>query len=74
MQRRYRSHQHPQTKAYQLELFRTLAAAGGATPVPDWRTLPAATRQALTTLIARLILEHRHGDSQADREEVGRDD
>jgi hypothetical protein len=36
--------------------------------------LPAATRQALTNLITRLILEHMHGDRQGDREEVRRDD
>jgi hypothetical protein len=42
--------------------------------MPDWQTLPTATRQALTTLIARLILEHMHGDYQADEEEARRDD
>jgi hypothetical protein len=71
---RYRAHHHPQTKTHQLEPFAPPAAAIGKTRVPDWWTLPAATRQALTTLIARLILEHRHGDCQADREEVRRDD
>jgi hypothetical protein len=42
--------------------------------VPDWRTLPTATREALTTLIARLILDHAHGECRTDEEEVRRDD
>jgi hypothetical protein len=73
MQRRYSAHHHPQSKMHQLDLFAQPVVAS-AMPVPDLRTLPATTRQALTTLIARLILEHMHGDCQADREEVRRDD
>jgi hypothetical protein len=42
--------------------------------VPDWRTLPMATREALTTLIARLILDHAHGECRTDEEEVRRDE
>jgi len=73
MQRRYSAHHHPQSKTHQFDLFAP-PVVDGAMPVPDWRTLPAATRQALTKLIARLILEHTHGDCPADQEEVRRDD
>ena len=73
MQRRYRAHHHPQGKTHQFDLFAP-PVVEGAMPVPDWQTLPAATRQALTTLIARLILEHGYGDCQADRQEVRSDD
>jgi hypothetical protein len=73
MQRRDSARHHPQSITHQFDLFAP-PVVDSAMPVPDWRTLPAATRQALTTLIARLILEHMHGDRQADREEVRRDD
>ena len=61
MQRRYNAHHHRQSKTLQFDLFEA-PVVDGAMPVPEWRTLPAAARQALTTLIARLILEHMHGD------------
>ena len=73
MQRRYSARLHPRSKTHQFDLFAPPIVVG-AMPVPDWRTLPVATRQALTTLIARLILEHVHGACQADQEEVRRDD
>ena len=72
MQRRDRAHHHPQSKMHQFDLFAP-PVADDAMPVPDWRTLPAATRQALRKPIARLILEHIHGDRQAYQEEVRRD-
>jgi hypothetical protein len=42
--------------------------------MPDWRTLPAETQQALTNLMVRLILEHVHGDPRPEpAEERGHD-
>jgi hypothetical protein len=73
MQRRDRAHHHPRSKTHQLELFAN-PVVRSALRIPDWQTLPTGTRQALTTLMVRLILEHIHGDCQADREEVRRDD
>ena len=72
MQRRDSARYHPQNITRQFDLFAP-PVVDSAMPL-DWRTLPAATRQALTNLITRLILEHVHGDRQADREEVRRDD
>jgi hypothetical protein len=73
MQQRQRAHHNRRSKPHQLDLF-ALPVVRGATPVPDWRTLPAATRQALTALIARLILDHVDGECRTDGEEVRRDD
>ena len=33
-----------------------------AAPTPEWRTLPAPTRQALTALMTRVIFDHAAGD------------
>jgi hypothetical protein len=73
MQQRQRPYHNLRSKPHQLDLFAP-PIVRGATPVPDWRTLPAASREALTALIARLILNHVHGERQADGEEVRRDD
>jgi len=43
MQRRCRAHHHPQSKTHQFDLFAP-PVVEGAMLVPDWRTLPAATR------------------------------
>jgi hypothetical protein len=72
MHRRDSVRHHLQSLTHQFDLFAP-PVGDGATPAPDWRTLPAATRQALTTLIARLILEHMHGGTRTDQE-VRRDD
>lgn len=73
MQQRQRAHHNQRSKPRQLDLFAP-PVARGTTPMPDWRALPAATREALTALIARLILNHVHGERRADGEEVRRDD
>ena len=44
----------------QFDLFAT--GCGGPSPTPEWRTLPAPTRQALTALLVRLIFDHAAGD------------
>jgi hypothetical protein len=46
----------------------------GVVPVPEWRTLPAETRQTLTTLMVRLILGHKRGACPAGQEEACHDD
>ena len=45
----------------QFDLFAT-GSHGSAAPTPEWRTLPAPTRQALTALMTRLIFDHAAGD------------
>jgi hypothetical protein len=72
MQHRCSARHHPQNITLQFDLFAP-PVGDDAVPVPDWRTLPAATRQALTTLIARLIVEHVPDGSRTDRE-ARRDD
>jgi hypothetical protein len=42
--------------------------------MPEWRMLPPETRQALTDLIARLILDHARGDHRPGPAEERRDD
>ena len=58
------------------EQFDLLAQPGGSGQprMPDWRTLPAETQQALTNLMVRLILEHIRGDGHPGQaEERGHD-
>jgi hypothetical protein len=45
----------------QFDLFAT-GSGGSSAPTPEWRTLPAPTRQALTALLMRLIFDHAAGD------------
>jgi hypothetical protein len=45
----------------QFDLFVT-GSRGSAAPTPEWRTLPAPMRQALTALLTRLIVDHAAGD------------
>jgi hypothetical protein len=72
MRRQYSAHHHLQSKRYQYDLFaqpvRGVTALG-----PEWRTLPAETRQALTKLMVRLILGHMHGACQVDQKEARHD-
>jgi hypothetical protein len=58
-QRQLRHDRRSQTK--QFDLF-TTRSGSSATPTPEWRTLPEATRQALTALMTRLICDHSAGD------------
>jgi hypothetical protein len=41
--------------------------------MPAWRELPEETRGALTSLMARLILEHAQANGAAGRAEAGDD-
>jgi hypothetical protein len=42
-------------------------------PIPRWQELPEGTRQALTRLMARLILDHANGDRAVQREGTDHD-
>ena len=44
----------------QLDLF-SPAPATPAASMPDWRSLPEATRRTLTDLMTDLLVAHRHG-------------
>jgi hypothetical protein len=54
---------------FQFDLFSSLPDSGIA-QTPQWQTLPAPTRQTLTPLIVRLLLEHAVGDPVAARGEM----
>ena len=41
--------------------------------IPEWLGFPAGTRQALTRLMARLILDHLNGKSASPRQEARHD-
>jgi hypothetical protein len=73
MRGQHRAHHDIQIKAYQFDLFAP-SHGSGAVPVPEWRTLPAATRQELTDLMVRLLLERAHGDCHAGQGEACHDD
>jgi hypothetical protein len=57
--RRRRDHASLQGRARQLNLF--VSAPAGNDPLL-WVTFPKETRQAVTSLLARLILEHGRQD------------
>lgn len=61
-----------QITTYQFDLFSS--AHSGKTPaMPQWQTLPEGTRQALTALIVRLLVDHASGDSASQLTEAGHD-
>lgn len=53
----------------QLDLFSSPRDSGG-TQTPRWQTLPTQTRQTLTPLIVRLLLDHVGGDPVAEPRET----
>jgi hypothetical protein len=61
MRRQRQLRQDRRSGTRQFDLFAT-RSGGDAAPTPDWRTLPAPTRQALTALLMRLIFDHAAGD------------
>ncbi|MHA6688090.1 hypothetical protein [Mesorhizobium sp. A556] len=62
-------HRHFQTKIpnRQFELFE-MEPPTGFPPTPDWSELPTATRQKLTSLMARLFADHAGGQTDDPRE------
>jgi hypothetical protein len=59
--RRRQSLQEPLSAARQYDLFVTEDSAESA-PLPEWATLSEETRQTLTSLLTRLILDHASAD------------
>lgn len=53
----------------QLDLFSNPSASGVA-QAPQWQSLPPRTRQALTPLIVRLLLEHINGAPTLEQREM----
>ena len=60
-------------KPEQFDLF-AQPVDSGQLRMPDWRTLPTQTQQALTNLMVRLILDHAHGDHRPEPAEERGDD
>jgi hypothetical protein len=73
MPRQRTAHRHPRSKTHQLDLF-ARPDDSVAARTPEWGMLPAQTRQALTGLMVRLILDHADGERAPDREERRHDD
>lgn len=63
---------HSKSTTYQFDLFPTPNGAEKA-PTPQWQTLPAETRRAVTTLMVSLILDHIDGDGSQGQEETRHD-
>jgi hypothetical protein len=57
---------------YQFDLFSGLYR-GKTAGMPQWQELPEETRQALTSLIVRLFVDHATGASASQKKEVGHD-
>jgi hypothetical protein len=72
MRRLANLHHDPRRERRQLELFVPTSVRGAGTP--EWHFLPAETRQALTHLVACLILDHAGGDRARRLEETRHDD
>ena len=60
------------TRHSQFDLFSDPHAVEAA-QTPQWQALPDETRQALTKLMVRLILDHVDGDLAPEREETRHD-
>ena len=58
--------------ARQIDLFAPIAP-GGTLKTPAWGSLPAETRQSLTRLMGRLILDRAKADHAPPREETRHD-
>jgi hypothetical protein len=69
--RRQRSlrHQH-QSRIQQFDLF---GEPDGAVQTPEWQALPNETRQALTDLMVRMILDHAQEACRRQPEEADHD-
>lgn len=62
MQSHQGPHQGVRSAARQYDLFVPAAKDNADQVLPQWQTLPEQTRQALTSLLARLILDHASAD------------
>jgi len=62
-----------QFMTYQFDLFSSLHKEK-IEATPQWRELPDETRQALTALIVRLLIDHASGASAFRQKEADHDD
>jgi hypothetical protein len=71
--RRRRKHSHDlRGEPCQIDLFAPVRP-GGATGTPGWIDLPEETREALTRLMVRLILDHTDKGRARSSKEMGYD-
>jgi hypothetical protein len=63
MPRPRRRHRQVYSEARQFDLFH-LPYAASAPPGPEWGVLPEAIRRRVTSLMARLLLEHGRDDQR----------
>jgi hypothetical protein len=70
MPRRPTLHRFPHSKTHQFDLFQGPHDVEAPPLAPQWQALPAETREALTNLMVRLMLDHADGGCGRDREEV----
>ncbi|ODR93365.1 hypothetical protein [Sinorhizobium alkalisoli] len=61
-----------QFMTYQFDLFSGLHS-GRTAAMPQWQELPEGTRQALTALMVRLLIDHANGGRASQRKEAGHD-
>ena len=64
--------QERRSRLPQMDLF-AIGQEGSATGAPAWPELPVEARAALTSLMARLILEHADRSQTASLTEAGHD-
>lgn len=61
-----------QFTTYQFDLFSGLHS-GRRLALPQWQALPEETRQTLTALLVRLLVDHANGESSSQQKEAGDD-
>jgi len=72
MRRHQRLHHHHRTRTQPFDLFGE-PSRDDTVPTPQWRTLPTQTREALTDLMMRLILDHAAGSHRPQAREARHD-
>jgi len=68
-----RPRRHAVNLRKQMEQFNLFGPPLTISDLPAWRTLPEETRQTVMSLMARLILDHRHGDRHPTATEAAND-
>ncbi|SEI20591.1 hypothetical protein SAMN05216228_10703 [Rhizobium tibeticum] len=61
-----------QFMTYQFDLFSGLHS-GKTASMPQWQELPEGTRQALTALMVRLLIDHANNGRASQQKEAGDD-
>jgi hypothetical protein len=62
MQPRHSHHHDVRSTARQFDLFELAPKNNADQILPQWQALPEQTRQTLTSLLARLMLDHASAD------------